>query len=77
MSEQHTHMIINEGEYQTQIFYTDGPVAPDDEHPTEWMIFQVSDGKQVATGWGPTPRRAREDASGILAKLRERDAIAL
>lgn len=74
MSEQHTHTIVIDGEYQTQIFYTDDPVAPDDEHPTEWVILRISDGEQVATGWSSTPRRAREDISDTLARLREHNA---
>jgi len=73
VSEQHTHMIVNDGEYQTQILYTDDPVAPDDEHPTEWVIFRISDGEQVATGWSLTPRQAREDVRSALTGLRERD----
>ncbi len=70
MIEQHTEVVIIDGKYQLRIFYTDDPVAPDDPHETEWVIFRISDSEQVATGWGPTPRQAHQEGQAALARLR-------
>ncbi|WP_338664324.1 hypothetical protein VQH23_03980 [Pararoseomonas sp. SCSIO 73927] len=66
----HQHWICNHSDYQTQIFYTDDAVDPDKDHPTEWMIFDRASGDRVATGWGRTPRQAREIVEQKLAELR-------
>ena len=63
----HTHWIANDGEYQAQIFYTEG--AEDVEHPTEWLIFHSKQEDPVAKGWAPTPRAAREEAEKALVAL--------
>ena len=65
------HWIVNDGDYQTQIFYTDDPPDPDAENPTEWALFCRKDGRQLASGWGETPRRAREQASVALVAARK------
>lgn len=72
MSE-HQHWITKDGEYQTQVFYTSDADDPDADHPTEWVIFRLCDGGQVAKGWGSTPRQAREKVKEALSLLRSND----
>ena len=69
MSE-HTDWITNDGKYQTQVYYTDDGSDPTGDHPTEWTIFRLSDGQQIATGWGRSPVDARKTVKAKLAELR-------
>jgi hypothetical protein len=70
MSE-HQHWIVNSGDYQTQVFYTDDAADPDAQHPTEWVLLRISDGEQVAGGWGSTPREARDRAAAAMAESQQ------
>ncbi len=69
MSE-HQHWIVNDGEYQTQAFYTDDASDPDADHPTEWTIIRRIDGHQLAIGWGRSTNDARAAVAARLAQLR-------
>ena len=70
----HQHWACNDADYQTQVLYVDDADDADADQATEWLIFEVSTGDQVANGWGRTPRGAREMVEKKLTELRAADA---
>jgi len=70
----HQHSVCNHPDYQTQVLYTDDAADADADQATEWLIFELSSGDQVANGWGRTPRGAREMVEKKLTELRMADA---
>lgn len=73
----HQHWVRHDADYQTQVLYTDDAADADADQATEWLIFELSSGDQVANGWGRTPSGAREAAEKKLTELRTADASAV
>ena len=59
---------IDDGAYQSQVFFEEEDADLDELHPTEWLILHIAEDDIVAQGWAATPRAAQVAAAKALAE---------
>ena len=59
---------IDDGAYQSQVFFEEEDADLDELHPTEWLILHIEADDIVAQGWAATPRAAQVAAAKAFAE---------